>query len=303
LGPLGATDIHLIEPTALPFADADTTAAITCFELGARPASVRLRRVQSLEALAPLEGGRPQRRERLEAAQRWTPFTRPARKERRGLVELGELCRVHRGQVTGANKIWIAGEHSAGLPDSVLFPTVTKARDLFAAGAVLCDSASLRLVIDLPADLDRLPRAAKQSIERFLRVARGMGAHQGFIARHRKAWWAVGLRTPAPILATYMARRPPAFVRNLADVRHINIAHGLYPREPMPDHALTALARYLSTTTSVTEGRTYSGGLTKFEPKEMERLLVPEPSFLGLGPIVSHPSSEDVGAITPRRCR
>jgi hypothetical protein len=28
------------------------------------------------------------------------------------------------------------------------------------------------------------------------------------------------------------------------------------------------------------EGRTYAGGLTKFEPREMERLLVPHPELL-----------------------
>ena len=90
----------------------------------------------------------------------------------------------------------------------------------------------------------------------------------------------MGLRQPAPILATYMARRPPSFVRNLADARHINIAHGIYPREPMSEAALTALTRYLSTSVSVKDGRTYAGGLTKFEPREMERLLVPDPALL-----------------------
>ena len=105
-----------------------------------------------------------------------------------------------------------------------------------------------------------------------------MGASAGFVAQNRKAWWSVGLREPAPILATYMARRPPAFVRNLAGARHINIAHGLYPREPMTTGALDALARYLAGATSLADGRTYAGGLTKFEPKEMERLLVPAPS-------------------------
>jgi hypothetical protein len=28
------------------------------------------------------------------------------------------------------------------------------------------------------------------------------------------------------------------------------------------------------------DGRTYAGGLTKFEPREMERLLVPRPELL-----------------------
>ena len=68
-------------------------------------------------------------------------------------MELGELCRVHRGQVTGANRIWIAGKHSQGLPNNVLFPTVTKARELINAGPVLSDTGKLKLVIDLPEDL------------------------------------------------------------------------------------------------------------------------------------------------------
>jgi hypothetical protein len=77
-----------------------------------------------------------------------------------------------------------------------------------------------------------------------------------------------------------MARRPPRFVRNCAAARHINIAHGLYPIEALPDAALDNLADFLSRSVRMTEGRTYSGGLTKFEPREMERLLVPAPSVL-----------------------
>ena len=80
---------------------------------------------------------------------------------------------------------------------------------------------------------------------------------------------------PAPILATYMARRAPAFVRNLASARHINIAHGLYPREPLTERALSGLVNHLAVGTNVIDGRTYAGGLTKFEPREMERLFVP----------------------------
>jgi hypothetical protein len=76
-----------------------------------------------------------------------------------------------------------------------------------------------------------------------------------------------------------MARRPPAFVRNLIDAQHINIAHGLYPRDPLAPKVLDRLA-YLAKATDVRHGRTYAGGLTKFEPREMERLLVPGPELL-----------------------
>jgi hypothetical protein len=135
-------------------------------------------------------------------------------------------------------------------------------------------------VIDLPVDLDTLSKGDRARVERFLQTARRLGADTGFIATHRKAWWSVGLREPAPILATYMARRAPAFVRNRAEARHINIAHGLYPREPLSEKLLSSLIDYLLRGTSVHEGRTYAGGLTKFEPREMERLMVPSPSMM-----------------------
>ena len=58
--------------------------------------------------------------------------------------------------VTGANGVWIAGAHSVGLPEAVLFPTITRAREVLEADGLLSDSHRLRRVIDLPADLDEL---------------------------------------------------------------------------------------------------------------------------------------------------
>lgn len=280
VGPLGGLSLHVVEPTAEPFPDAQATAAIGCFRLGARPTSVYIRRVSRLDDLGALNDGAPVARERLAAATRWTPLARGTRTMPEGFVELGELCRVHRGAVTGANKVWIAGAHSKGLPECVLFPSVTKAKDLFSAGPRLCDRDRLRRVIDIPADLDVLDEESRRSVEAFLKVAKAMGADAGYVARQRRAWWSVGLRTPAPILATYMARRPPAFVQNIASARHINIAHGVYPRDPLPERAIERLAAYLSASVQLTEGRTYAGGLTKFEPREMERLLIPDPATL-----------------------
>jgi adenine-specific DNA-methyltransferase len=180
--------------------------------------------------------------------------------------------------VTGANRVWIAGPHSLELPSSVLFPSVTKAIELFKAGEVLSNTSQLRDVIDIPSDLDVFTHRDRIKIEAFLRRARLLGADKGYVAENRKSWWSVGLRAPAPILATYMARRKPAFVRNVAGARHINIAHGIYPREEMTRDLLDRLCRSLSGAVSLSGGRTYAGGLTKFEPKEMERILIPNPA-------------------------
>ncbi len=277
---LGGRSITVVEPTARPFADAASTAAITTFEAGTKPASIRMRRVADTRSLHPLEGGRLVHRGRIATQARWSHLTRHSKTPPPGYVELGELCRVHRGQVTGANRIWIEGKHSEGLPEGVFFRTITRARELFAAGTTLADDSSLRRVIDLPVDLSGLNGSDRSAVERFLKFAKTVGVDLGYVAENRKAWWSVGLRAPAPILATYMARRPPAFVRNLASARHINIAHGLYPRDPLSDEFLSRLTDYLSTCTNINDGRTYAGGLTKFEPREMERILIPSPDLL-----------------------
>jgi hypothetical protein len=278
-GLLGGSALHIVEPTAAPFPDATTTAAITCFKIGECPDPVKVKRIASLADLGALDGGRNVSRERLDASGRWSPLTRTARKIPEGCVELGELCRVRRGQVTGANDFWIADEDT-DLPASVLYATVTKAHELYRAGRFLTDSSKLRLVINLPEDLDEFSGDERKRIDALLRRARAAGVDRGYVASHRREWWSVALYEPAPILATYMARRPPGFVRNMRAARHINIAHGIYPREHMSDRKLTALAEYLATHTSLADGRTYAGGLTKFEPKEMERLLVPAPEML-----------------------
>jgi len=280
LGGLGGQSIVVVEPTATPFPDAASTAAITTFRIGHQPTSVRLRRVKKMRDLVDLSGGRTVKRERLEAESRWSRLTHSGRPCPEGFVELGELCRVHRGSVTGANAVWIDRDGASTIPARFKFPTITKAREIIAAGRVLADSSALRCVVDLPDDLDELRPNERNAVAAFLSAARKQGAHKGYVARNRKAWWAVGLRAPAPILATYMARRPPSFVRNAAEARHINIAHGLYPREALTEAQMTRLVDYLSTGISVLDGRTYAGGLTKFEPGEMERLFVPAPDVL-----------------------
>lgn len=272
---LGGLSIHVLNPEAQPFADAQVTGTITCFEVGGAPEAVTIRQVNSIAELGRLESGREVSRARLAETSRWSVLVRVTPTLPEGFIELGELVRVHRGAVTGANRVWVAPAGDAKLPSTVLFPSITRAKELFAAGDLLSETEKLKVVIDLPVDLDVFDGDERKLVERFLRNAKKADVDKGYIASSRRAWWSVGLRAPAPILATYMARRPPAFVRNVAAARHINIAHGLYPREPIADDVLDQLAKHLRTAVTLTQGRTYAGGLTKFEPKEMERLPVP----------------------------
>ena len=278
---LGGESIHVIDPEAMPFENAATTAAVTCFRVGSEATSVVMRQVDCVDDLADLTKGRRISKRRLSTEKRWSPLLVSRQPPPEGYVELGEMCKVHRGAVTGANATWITKADNPALPEVALFPAVTKARELFsAADGVLTSCDELRTVIDLPVDLNELDLEDRLLAEEFLKFAEQNGARSSYIARHRNPWWSVRLRSPAPILATYMARRPPAFVRNPVGARHVNIAHGIYPREPMAEAVLDSLAESLRASVSPVHGRTYAGGLTKFEPSEMQRIPVPSPALL-----------------------
>ena len=280
-GPLGGLSVHVLDARSQIFADAATTAAVLAFEVGASQRDVRVRKIKRTQDLRGLRGGKRFSREKLHTTRRWSSLLEPRVSVPREFVPLGAFCRVHRGTVTGANSTWVTAHGDPRLPESVLVPTVTRAAELFnLESGVLADSSSLRVVVDLPADLGALDSGDRELVERFLIAARRAGAAAGYIARHRNPWWSVKLRDSAPILATYMARRPPAFVRNLAGAKNLNTVHGIYPFESLSESALCRLTKLLRDGASLTGGRTYAGGLTKFEPSEMAQIMVPPPSWL-----------------------
>ncbi len=114
----------------------------------------------------------------------------------------------------------------------------------------------------------RFPRLAA-----YIAEGEAAGVHRGYVASHRSPWWSIVYPKP-PIVATYMARQAPLFAANPDRLGLLNIAHGLHPRVPMDDATVTRMVEALNTAraTFVGRGRTYHGGLEKFEPGEMESL-------------------------------
>src|SRR5262249_20976901 len=80
----------------------------------------------------------------------------------------------------------------------------------------------------------------------------------------RNPWWRGRLRAPAPLLAPYMARGPPAVARKPARARDGNNAPGLHPREPPPPAPLDGAGAYLRRSVPRGQGRTYPRGAAQF---------------------------------------
>ena len=288
LGPLGGESVHLLDPAVPAFADAAATTAITCFRRAAAPPACGCAGWPGSPTWASwrADGGArpgPARRVPLDPAGgrgRLRPLSgaaAPARWPRRA-----------RGAVPGPPRPGDRRQQGLGHGRRTRLTRPAGSCSRRSPAPASCSAPGTRWrrprgcgsVIDLPADLAELAPGRARAGHPVPGRGRGGRGGGSYIARHRTPWWRVRLRAPAPILATYMARRPPAFVRNLAGARHVNIAHGLYPREPLPLDRLDGLAAYLRRSVTRGRGALYAGGLTKFEPGEMERLPVPAPDLL-----------------------
>lgn len=274
---MGGRALDLVDPKAIPFEDAMTTALITCFELDREPTDVAIHLVDTPAELAHLEGGKVVAATELAARKRWSPFFRDvAAKAHDGQI-LGDIARVHRGFATGSNGFFLMTKEQAvarGLTDWVK-PAITSAAEILKSGGVIRDTPERKVLLDLPTDFDR---AAHPAVDAYLAEGEAAGVHETYICSHRKPWFRVAPKAPAPIVASYMARQAPMFALNPDGLLLLNIGHGLYPKQAMTKKQIKALASALNGARSgfAGSGRTYHGGLEKFEPREMEALPVPE---------------------------
>lgn len=268
---LGGNSVTLFDPRSVPFDDAMTTAAISTFRIGHAGPTSTLRKVQGRSRLMLGGRGRVVGRKTLECAKRWSPlFSGEAQAEPTRTI--GAIFNVSRGQVTGANSFFVMTRDEAkqrGV-EGFCTPVITRAEEILASDGVVRDVSGRMVALTVPRDLDvrSYPKLAA-----YISAGEAAGVHRGYVTSRRRPWYALTFRKP-PIVATYMARQAPKFARNPNGLGTLNVVHGLYPRQPIEDAALDAVVSELNGARRhfVGRGRTYHGGLEKFEPSEMANL-------------------------------
>ncbi len=282
LNGLGGESLHLLDHASSAFDDAMTTAVITCFRVGQPSGPVRLRTAPGMAALCELAGGQPVERAQLATSARWTPwFNHVASRNGGPTGRLGDWFKVSRGVATGCNAFFVlSGAEVAGWGlQRWARPVLSRAREVFEADGVV-RAEDRKYLLDLPRGLD-LASPDSEPLRRYLASGERAGVAERYLCRNRHPWWHLGAKAP-PIVATYMARQPPAFALNPDGLCLLNVFHGLYPRRAMTDAELAAVVAHLNDHRASFAGasRTYHGGLQKFEPGEMEALPMPAPEEL-----------------------
>jgi adenine-specific DNA-methyltransferase len=119
---------------------------------------------------------------------------------------------------------------------------------------------------------------------RYIRAGERLGVHTAYKCRVRSPWWRVPLVAPCDVLLTYMNADSPRLCANHAGIHHLNSVHGVYLRPELRELGIDLLPLGALTSMTLlsaeTVGRAYGGGMLKLEPKEADRLAVPEPGVL-----------------------
>jgi adenine-specific DNA methylase len=251
----------------------------------------QLRTATDLAAAAPLV--RTWKPDPVEG--KWTPslLSTAAREAQLALQRSGQFTTLQSwgettlGMVTGNNKYFALPANRTGelglRSDELLSVSPPGSRHL--RGLAFTVAAHQQLARTGSSTL--LFRPAGQpshAARRYIRAGEQLGVHNAYKCRVRSPWWRVPLVPPSDVLLTYMNADSPRLCANHARTHHLNSVHGVYLRpelrrlgiDLLPLGALTSMTLLGAETV----GRAYGGGMLKLEPKEADRLPVPEPGVL-----------------------
>ena len=284
------------------FDDATTTACIVLFENGGAKSdlatfvaiqgpdqlddALRLAtgsdHIQTLFAWANRENTRALRRADLEPTRKWKNYSAMEHSHPSlPLVPLSKYASCSRGIATGANDFFTMSEptrQKLSISMSNLLPCVTKSAHV--PGLIFTDehykalvNAGVRVYLLCPLSPLSPP------VETYLRQGEAEGLHQRFLPSHRDPWYSPESQRPACIWAMVFSRNRTRFIWNKAGVNHLTTFHGIYPNslgESLLEPLLLFLWSDFCQTSLEEHQRQYGNGLKKYEPRDIEKTLVPD---------------------------
>lgn len=186
---------------------------------------------------------------------------------------------VKRGISTGSESFFTKKRsdwNSMGIEDQWLMPVLPSPRcvksDIITSDTDGWPKEYDLAVLSLPTEMNEaeLPESIQEYLSTCPEKVRNC-----YTLQHRKKWFAIEKRKPAPIVCTYMGRnqnKPFRFILNRSNAVVMTTYLCLYPIVSLSEKQLQDACKKLNAIPVeqlVAGGRTYGGGLCKLEPSEL----------------------------------
>lgn len=209
-------------------------------------------------------------------------------------LPLGHYFKVSRGISTGNNSFFIITRSEAErlkLPFEFLTPILPAPRNMRFT-EVYRDCTNHKdndlFLLSCPLDIE-IVKNEYPTLYKYIMDGEENGANSSYNCQKRHPWYSCESRQPAPIYMTYMGRgdncsRMFRFILNESDSIVTNSYLMLYPKDSYLycfknqsiHRKVWEILGNIPKNRLAQSGRSYGGGLFKIEPKELERLKVPE---------------------------
>jgi adenine-specific DNA-methyltransferase len=127
--------------------------------------------------------------------------------------------------------------------------------------------------------LEQLP----EPVRRYLRAGQRQGLSRRYKCRIRTPWYDVPSVSAAPVAMLKRCHHFPRLVLNTARAFTTDTAYRVTPQKVSAAGLVLAFVNSLTALSSELEGRHYGGGVLELVPSEIERVLLPRPSFSRAG--------------------
>jgi adenine-specific DNA-methyltransferase len=282
----GLKAILRIEPEAEVFPDAITSVGILLVSDDGIRDSVLFCNVRSMDQLnGGLNelSGRKVSIENLQSQKKWLQFfEEPVHFCSESLQPLRHYGSFSRGIATGANEFFLLSRSEANrlrLPSSILVPCISRSSQVTQSVITdefvheLIEKDERVLLVDLCASKD-------QSVRRYIEEGESRGFDTRYLTRMRRPWYRLEKRRPAPILFGVFSRNGFKPVRNRSRALSLTCFHGFQPNlfgTNFVDHLFLYFCSPIGQRILSKESRRYGDKLDKFEPHDLNNVLVPKP--------------------------
>ncbi len=196
------------------------------------------------------------------------------------LIKLSEIASVNRGIATGANDYFLFSKSKIkewNIEESYFKPVMAKSN--FCKFIEFTDEDFNKLVSqDRPTYLLYCFSEPSNNLKKYIEYGEKQGLHKRYLTSKRNPWYSMEKRETAPIWAGVFSRDGVKFILNKTDCLNLTTFHGIYPHFK-DNNKLLFLVAFLNSEHCKElikrEMRSYGGGLSKFEPKDLENIPVP----------------------------